>query len=72
MPGRTNTILFSVDEPGTYTGQCAEFCGLQHGRMKLEVVALDPTEWEAWVENQQTLAPSPTDPLAQAGARSCS
>ena len=35
MPGRTNHILFSVDKPGTYRGQCAEFCGLQHGRMKL-------------------------------------
>ena len=67
VPNRTNHIQFSVDVPGTYTGQCAEFCGLQHGRMKLEVVALDPGDWEAWVENQQTLAPSPTDPLAQQG-----
>jgi cytochrome c oxidase subunit 2 len=67
VPGRTNHIQFSVDTPGTYTGQCAEFCGLQHGRMKLEVVALDPTDWEAWVENQKTLAPSPTDPLAKQG-----
>jgi cytochrome c oxidase subunit II len=67
MPNQTNHILFSVDEPGTYSGQCAEFCGLQHTRMKLEVVALDPPEWEAWVENQQTLAPSPTDPLAKRG-----
>ncbi len=41
VPGRTNHILFSVDEPGTYWGQCAEFCGLQHGRMKFRVVALD-------------------------------
>lgn len=67
VPGRTNHIVFSVDEPGTYTGQCAEFCGLQHGRMKLEVRALEPADWEAWVENQKTLAPSPTDPLAQQG-----
>ena len=67
MPGRTNHIQFQVDEAGTYTGQCAEFCGLQHGRMKLEVVALDPADWEAWVENQKTLAPSPTDPLAKQG-----
>jgi len=67
MPGQTNHILFSVDTPGTYTGQCKEFCGLQHGRMKLEVVALAPAEWEAWVEGQKTLAPSPTDPLAQQG-----
>ena len=67
VPGRTNHILFRVDEPGTYTGQCAEFCGLQHGRMKLEVVALEPDAGDAWVANQKTLAPSPTDPLAQQG-----
>ncbi len=35
--------------------------------MKLEVVALAPTDWEAWVANQQTLPPSPTDPLAKQG-----
>ena len=67
MPGQTNHILFSVDTPGLYTGQCAEFCGLQHGLMKLEVVALEPADWEAWVANQKTEAPAPTDPLAQRG-----
>ncbi|MET0800049.1 MAG: cytochrome c oxidase subunit II [Actinomycetota bacterium] len=67
VPNRTNHIQFSVDEPGLYTGQCAEFCGLQHGRMKLEVVALAPDDWDAWVENQRTLPPSPTDPLAERG-----
>lgn len=67
MPGQTNHILFSIDTPGLYTGQCAEFCGLQHALMKLEVVALDPADWEAWVANQKSEAPAPTDPLAQQG-----
>jgi cytochrome c oxidase subunit II len=67
VPNRTNHIQFSVDEPGLYTGQCAEFCGLQHGRMKLEVVALAPDDWDAWVENQRTRPPRPTDPLAKQG-----
>ena len=59
VPGRTNHILFSIDTPGTYTGQCAEFCGLQHGRMKLRVVALAPADWDAWVG---TPHPGPIDP----------
>jgi cytochrome c oxidase subunit 2 len=59
--------LFSIDTPGIYTGQCAEFCGLQHALMKLEVVALDPADWEAWVANQKSEAPAPTDPLAEQG-----
>ena len=28
VPQRTNHILLSADHAGTYTGQCAEFCGL--------------------------------------------
>ena len=45
-----------ADEPGTYFGQCAEFCGLQHAKMKVRVVALSPSDWEAWVANQKQLA----------------
>ena len=67
MPSQTNHILFSVDEPGTYEGQCAEFCGLQHALMKLEVVALAPDDWDAWVENQQTLRAEPDRPAGEAG-----
>ena len=28
VPGRTNEFEFTVEQPGTYGGQCAEFCGL--------------------------------------------
>ncbi len=52
VPGRTNRMWFKVDAPGTYPGQCAEFCGLQHAKMKFDVVALEKEEFEAWVEEQ--------------------
>jgi cytochrome c oxidase subunit 2 len=67
VPGRTNHITFSADQPGTYTGQCAEFCGLEHGRMKLRVVALDQADWDQWVNDQKRAAVTPTDPLAKQG-----
>lgn len=67
MPGRTNHITFSADQPGTYWGQCAEFCGLQHGMMKFRIVALSQTDWDAWVANQRSPAAEPTDPLAKQG-----
>jgi cytochrome c oxidase subunit 2 len=60
VPGRQNHLLLQADEPGTYTGQCAEFCGLQHGRMKFRVVALEDADWEAWVENQKQAAATPS------------
>lgn len=41
MPGYTNKLLHTFTQPGTYTVQCLEYCGLGHGPMKitLEVVA---------------------------------
>jgi len=67
VPGRTNNLLIQADQPGTYYGQCAEFCGLQHGKMKLRVVALSQSDWEAWVANQKQPAATPKDPLAARG-----
>ena len=59
VPNRTNHILLQADHPGTYFGQCAEFCGLQHGRMKFRVVALSQSDWEAWVANQKQPSVTP-------------
>jgi cytochrome c oxidase subunit 2 len=66
-PGRTNHILLQADEPGTYEGQCAEFCGLQHGRMRFRVVALSAEDWELWVLRQKRPGATPSDPLARRG-----
>ena len=71
VPDRENHITFSADQPGTYTGQCAEFCGLEHARMKFRVVALDAQDWEAWVANQKQPAVTPRTPRPQP-ARRCS
>ncbi len=67
VPGRTNHITFSTNEPGVYWGQCAEFCGLQHGRMKFRIAVLDAQHWDAWVKNQKLPGVTPTDDLAKEG-----
>jgi cytochrome c oxidase subunit II len=67
IPGETNHIVFSADHPGLYFGQCAEFCGLQHGKMKFRIRALDETEWQRWVANEKQKALTSTDGLAQQG-----
>ena len=33
IPGRVNETWFKASKTGTYTGQCAELCGLEHARM---------------------------------------
>ena len=67
VPGRTNHILMQADDPGMYEGQCAEFCGLQHGRMLVRVRALSAEDWDAWVANQKSPAVTPSEDLATKG-----
>ncbi len=43
-------------EPGTYLGNCAEYCGMQHARMVLRVIVQPPGEFEKWVKEQQQVA----------------
>jgi cytochrome c oxidase subunit 2 len=67
VPNRENHILLQADEPGTYEGQCKEFCGLQHSLMRFKVVALSQQDWQAWVANQRRPAVAPTGALAREG-----
>jgi cytochrome c oxidase subunit II len=71
IPNRTNRLTLQADEAGIYYGQCAEFCGIAHGDMRLRVVAHEPADFEAWVAANAAEAelPSPeADPEAAAGA----
>jgi cytochrome c oxidase subunit II len=51
VPGRVNEFDIVVRDPGTYVGQCAEFCGLAHTDMYFTVQAMPRAEYEAWVED---------------------
>jgi cytochrome c oxidase subunit II len=66
IPGRTNVLDVRAERPGTYRGQCAEFCGLQHANMALFVVAEARAEFDAWLRNEALPAPVP-GPGATAG-----
>jgi cytochrome c oxidase subunit 2 len=52
MPGRSNRMWFNATKPGTYSGQCAEFCGLGHADMRLTVVAESEEDFQAWIDQQ--------------------
>jgi cytochrome c oxidase subunit 2 len=52
VPGRVHTWRFQAEQPGIYAGQCTEFCGLSHANMRMEMVALDPDDFQAWLDNQ--------------------
>jgi len=67
LPGRTTTIQFRADKAGEYRAPCAEFCGLQHAFMTLDVVALAPASFDAWADAHRAPAAAPSDPMELRG-----
>ena len=63
FPRKYTTLYFKTDSLGWFTGQCAEFCGLQHARMGSVVVVQVAEEFASWVTRQQA-----GSPLINAGA----
>lgn len=68
IPGQTNVTWLEADRPGTYRGQCAEYCGAEHAKMALEVVAESPGRFRTWLDDQRAPASTPTDSDQAAGA----
>ncbi|QQR41384.1 cytochrome c oxidase subunit II [Myxococcus xanthus] len=52
LPGRYTELWFEAVRPGRYRVFCAEYCGLDHSRMRAEVVALEPEAFESWRARQ--------------------
>jgi cytochrome c oxidase subunit 2 len=69
IPGKTNVFDFKVDQPGTYSGQCTQFCGLLHWDMVFSVRAVSRPEFDAWVvAAKATPAPTATPAPPASGA----
>jgi cytochrome c oxidase subunit 2 len=67
VPGHKAITWFQADTPGVYRAQCAEFCGVQHAKMGLVVVAEPKERYAAWYERQLQPASEPADSLARFG-----
>jgi cytochrome c oxidase subunit 2 len=73
IPGRVNEFELTIEKPGVYGGQCAEFCGLAHGDMYFSVNAVTADEYDAWVaeqtgEAQATVEADADEPAEEAQA----
>jgi cytochrome c oxidase subunit II len=66
-PGHPAQTWLEASEPGTYRGQCAEFCGLQHANMAFLVIAHEPEDFAEWLERERQPAPDPTTASARRG-----
>jgi cytochrome c oxidase subunit 2 len=53
LPDRTNTLILQADEPGEHVSRCAEYCGLEHTKMLLTVVAEPEEQFASWVADRR-------------------
>src|ERR1043166_315270 len=67
VPGQPNHIWLQADKPGSYIGQCSEFCGTQHAWMRILVVADEPAQFEEWQRAQLKPAQTPVNDAAAKG-----
>src|SRR5262245_10423453 len=67
IPNRINRMWFDPQRTGLFLGQCAQYCGTQHGKMLQRVSVDRPEDFDAWVNTQQQ--PAVEDPAALAGRR---
>lgn len=67
VPGRMTGLTLHADKPGVYRGQCAEYCGTQHARMALHVVAETPAAFETWLARERQDAAAPGDAFLERG-----
>jgi len=58
IPGRTNTTWFKATKPGVYTGQCAEFCGIQHALMRADVAVVSRADYETFLATHRPSSPA--------------
>jgi len=67
IPGKNSTAWLQADKPGVYRGQCAEYCGLQHAKMALWVVAEPQEQFNAWRQNQTQTSVQPASDSQKRG-----
>jgi cytochrome c oxidase subunit II len=56
IPGRRTRLVLHPEVPGTYRGQCAEYCGTSHALMAFPVVVMEKESFARWLEEQRAPA----------------
>jgi cytochrome c oxidase subunit 2 len=67
IPGRPAQFRLEPLRVGLYRGQCAEFCGLQHAHMAIDVIVESRRDFDAWYERQLANSPPVSEPRAARG-----
>jgi cytochrome c oxidase subunit II len=56
IPGHPTAFTVTIQQEGTYAGQCAEFCGVYHSQMPFTIRAVSDADYQAWLAQQRAAA----------------
>jgi cytochrome c oxidase subunit 2 len=59
VPGIVTTLHFTPNRLGTFPVICTELCGLGHALMRSDVIVMKPSDFDAWLQQQQTALAGP-------------
>ncbi len=54
IPKRYTEVWFEATKPGTYHMFCSQYCGTEHANMIGSVIALEPHEYQTWLNGAAT------------------
>lgn len=69
IPGQRNVLRFTAEKAGTYLGECAEYCGTEHAKMRFVVIAVPAAEFDRWAAQHSRPPGVPEDEIAARGQR---
>jgi len=62
VPGHPATTWIKAEQPGSFHGQCAEYCGAEHALMRIAVTSESSADFQKWLDAQrQSSVPPKTD-----------
>ena len=64
IPGFMHEAWARITKPGTYRGQCAELCGINHGFMPIVVQAVSQKEFDQWLVEQPKIKDDYSDSVS--------
>jgi len=67
IPGHPNNLFLKPIQSGLFLGQCSEYCGAQHGLMRILANVVPQKDFDKWTQSQLVVPPAPTDNTAQHG-----
>jgi cytochrome c oxidase subunit 2 len=67
IPGHPMTMWIHPTKKGLFLGTCSEYCGAQHGLMRILANVVSQEEFETWIKAQAAIPPVSIEPAAMHG-----